>query len=55
LENPTTYLVRALPNLLQKNPQANVHLAHHEVVKVAVEDCDQALLEIFGKVKKNLA
>ena len=30
-------------------------MAHHEVVKVAVEDCDQALLEIYGKVKRNLA
>jgi len=49
------YLVRALSKLLQQNPQANFHLAHHEVVKVAVKDCDQALLDIYIKVKKNLA
>ena len=29
-------------------------MAHHEIVKVAVEDCDQTLQEIYGKVKKNL-
>jgi len=54
LENPTTYLVRALPELLKNNPQANVHLAHHEIVKVAVEDCDERLKKIYQKVKRNL-
>ena len=48
-----TYLFRALQKLLHQNPQANVHLAHHKVVRVAFEDFYQALLEIYGKVKKS--
>jgi len=31
-----------------------VHLAHHEIVKVAVEDCDERLKEIYEKVKRNI-
>ena len=32
-----------------------MHLAHHEIVKVAVEDCDERLKKIYEKVKRNLS
>ena len=48
LENPTTYLIRDLPKLLYQNPNPQVSLRHHEIVKVAIEDCDDALSRIYG-------
>ena len=43
LENPTTKLSKALPELLKEKPIENVSLAKNYVVTVAMEDCDSVI------------
>ena len=49
LTNPTTDLVGALPALLQSHPEneRSFKLKHHEIVTVAIADCDEALDRIY--------
>lgn len=55
LNNPSTYLVRALPKLLNQKNLPNVFLAHSEIVTVSIQDCDETLDQIYAKVKRNLS
>ena len=55
LNNPSTYLVRALPKLLKKVNLPKAKLVHSEVVTVSCEDCEIALDQIYALVKQNLA
>ena len=48
LENPSSFLVRALPAILGDCP--GVELSHHEVVTVSVEHCDEALSKIKAMI-----
>ena len=52
LENPTTYLVRDLPSLIDQvsQQQRDWHLEHHEIVDVTIQECDIALDRIFAMV-----
>ena len=50
LENPTTYLSKAIDQLLQDNPIEGVILYKKYVVTVSIEDCDQALEEIYQEI-----
>jgi hypothetical protein len=52
LENPTTRLSRALSDLLEANPIEGVTLFQNYVVTVSIEDCDQALSEIYAKINQ---
>ncbi|CDW85548.1 pyrrolidone-carboxylate peptidase-like isoform 1 [Stylonychia lemnae] len=52
LENPTANLSRAIPQLLEKNQIENLTLAHNQVVKVAIQDCDEALETIYQKINQ---
>ena len=47
LENPTTHLSKALDKLLEENPIEDVILYKKYVITVSIEDCDQALEEIY--------
>lgn len=48
LENPTTFLSRALKDLLKANPIDGIELYQNYVVTVSIEDCDEALAEIYS-------
>ncbi len=52
LENPTTYLSRALEGLLQENPIDRVKLYKRYVITVSIEDCDEALKEIYAEINR---
>ena len=50
LENPTTYLSKAIDQLLHENPIEGVILHKKYVVTVSIEDCDEALEEIYQEI-----
>jgi hypothetical protein len=52
LENPTTHLSRALSDLLKANPIDDLTLYQTYVVTVSIEDCNQALTDIYGKINE---
>ena len=52
LENPTTHLSKAIEQLLHDNPIDGVILHNKYVVTVSIEDCDQALEEIYQEINK---
>lgn len=52
LENPTTRLSLALSELLDANPIDGVTLFQNYVITTAIEDCDQALSEIYSKINQ---
>ena len=47
IENPTTHLSNAINKLLEEKPIDNLTLFNNQVVKVAIEDCDEALAGIY--------
>jgi hypothetical protein len=49
-ENPTTHLSRALRELLTKNPIEGIELIQNYIVTVSIEDCNEALAEIYGRI-----
>ena len=57
LENPTSIMVRDLPELLRQQaenpeaPQQQFELKHSQVVKVSIQDCDEALDGLYNLVK----
>lgn len=50
LENPTTSHSRALKELLEKQPIEDLELFQNYIVTVSIEDCDEALAEIYSKI-----
>ena len=50
LENPTTHLSKAIDQLLHENPIEGVILHKKYVVTVSIEDCDEALEEIYQEI-----
>ena len=50
LENPTTHLSKAIEQLLSENPIEGVVLHKRFVVTVSIEDCDEALKEIYQEI-----
>lgn len=52
LENPTTVLAQNICKLLQDNPIPNLNLHKNYVLKVAIQDCDEGLEEIYAQVNK---
>ena len=49
--NPTTELVESLDEMLVNHPIAGLHIASKRVVKVSIEDCDEALHDIYTQIK----
>jgi pyrrolidone-carboxylate peptidase len=52
LENPTTFLSKALPDLITEAKIENLNLHSTRVVTVSIEDCDEALEEIYGEINQ---
>ena len=52
LENPTTKIVRALPEMCPSG--ATWELKHTEIVTVSIEECDAAMERIYAKVREVL-
>ena len=50
LENPTTFLSKALKDLLDKEPIDDVVLYQNHVITVSIEHCDEALNQIYQKI-----
>ena len=52
LENPSSIVVRDLPNILsqQSSEGRPFHLKHSEIVTVSIEDCDEALERIYANM-----
>eukprot|EP00347_Sterkiella_histriomuscorum_P015285 403357607 len=51
-ENPTTHLSRAIPSLLEQNQIENLTLNSTQVVTVSIEDCNEALKQIYEEINK---
>ena len=50
IENPTTHLSRALTKLLVESPIDGVTLFKNYIITVSIEDCDEALAEIYSTI-----
>ena len=52
LHNPTSKLIEALPALLNTSNENNrsLKLKHHEIITVAIQDCDEAINRIYEMV-----
>jgi pyrrolidone-carboxylate peptidase len=49
-DNPTTDLVNSIEEVLAANPVPGLHLASKRVIKVAIQDCDEALQDIYTQI-----
>jgi hypothetical protein len=52
LENPTTHLSRAIKDLLAQSPIEDLILLENYIITVSIEDCDEALKEIYSKINQ---
>ncbi|TNV79113.1 hypothetical protein FGO68_gene13848 [Halteria grandinella] len=55
LENPTTYLSKAIKDLLEVNPIEGVVLHANYIVTVSIDHCNEALAEIYQKINELIA
>jgi hypothetical protein len=52
LENPTTKLSRSIKDLLAESPIDDLTLFENYIVTVSIEDCDEALAQIYQKINE---
>lgn len=55
IENPTTFLSRSLRDLLTKDPIEGLELHETHVITVSIEDCDEALANIYQRIAEMMA
>lgn len=54
-DNPTTDLVNAIEDVLASQPVPGMHLASKRVIFVAIEDCDEAMKDIYEQIDRQRA
>ena len=52
LYNPTTALSSSIQQLLLANPIEGLNLENNYIITVAIEDCNEALEDIYNRITK---